>query len=76
MNGKSSIFAENTEQMSTILEIETSGAPCSAALTSDGMILAHREDFTGRNHAAMLSDFVKYCLDTEPSTGLSPMLLP
>ena len=33
--------------MATILNIETSGAPCSAALTSDGMILAHREDFTG-----------------------------
>lgn len=72
LNGKSSIFAENTEQMSTILEIETSGSPCSAALTSDGMILAHREDFTGRNHAAMLSDFVKYCLDYGAEHGLKP----
>lgn len=49
--------------MATILNIETSGAPCSAALTSEGMILAHREDFSGRNHALMLSDFIKYCLD-------------
>lgn len=49
--------------MATILNIESSGAPCSAALTFDGSILAHREDFQGRNHAAMLSDFIKYCLD-------------
>lgn len=41
-------------------------------LTSDGMILAHREDFTGRNHAAMLSDFVKYCLDYGAEHGLKP----
>ena len=58
--------------MATILNIETSGAPCSAALTSDGMILAHREDFTGRNHAAMLSDFIKYCLDYGNEHGLKP----
>ncbi|MBD5233091.1 MAG: tRNA (adenosine(37)-N6)-threonylcarbamoyltransferase complex dimerization subunit type 1 TsaB [Bacteroidales bacterium] len=49
--------------MATILNIETSGTTCSAALTSEGMILAHRENFDGRNHAALLSDFVKYCLD-------------
>lgn len=49
--------------MATILEIETSGSVCSAALTSDGMILAHREDFEGRNHATLLSGFIKYCLD-------------
>lgn len=49
--------------MATILEIETSGSVCSAALTSDGMVLAHREDFEGRNHATLLSGFVKYCLD-------------
>lgn len=49
--------------MATILNIETSGTTCSAALTSEGMIVAHREDFNGRNHAALLSGFVKYCLD-------------
>lgn len=27
------------------------------------MILTHREDFEGRNHAALLSDFIKDCLD-------------
>lgn len=49
--------------MATILNIESSGAPCSAALTSDGMILSHREDFGCRNHAALLSEFIKHCLD-------------
>ncbi|MDE6853787.1 MAG: tRNA (adenosine(37)-N6)-threonylcarbamoyltransferase complex dimerization subunit type 1 TsaB [Muribaculaceae bacterium] len=49
--------------MAVILNIETSGATCSAALTAEGMVLAHREDFNGRNHAALLSGFVKHCLD-------------
>ncbi|MCM1066310.1 MAG: tRNA (adenosine(37)-N6)-threonylcarbamoyltransferase complex dimerization subunit type 1 TsaB [Muribaculaceae bacterium] len=49
--------------MATILNIETSGTTCSAALTAEGMIVAHREDFGGRNHAALLSGFVKDCLD-------------
>lgn len=49
--------------MATILNIETSGAPCSAALTSEGMILSHRENFDGRNHATMLSDMIKTCID-------------
>jgi len=26
-------------------------------------VLAHREDFNGRNHAALLSGFIKHCLD-------------
>lgn len=49
--------------MAVILNIETSGRCCSAALTAEGMILAHREDCGGRNHAALLSDFIKHCLD-------------
>lgn len=49
--------------MATILNIESSGAPCSVALTSEGMVVAHREDFAGRNHATLLSDFIKHCLD-------------
>ena len=49
--------------MAIILNIETSGTTCSAALTAEGMILAHREDFGGRNHAVLLSGFVKDCLD-------------
>ena len=49
--------------MPVILNIETSTSVCSAALTAEGMVLAHRENTDGRNHAALLSDFIKYCLD-------------
>ena len=58
--------------MATIIEIETSGSVCSAALTSEGMVLAHREDFEGRNHATLLSGFVKYCLDYAREHELQP----
>lgn len=49
--------------MAVILNIETSTSVCSVALTAEGMILAHYEDFEGRNHAALLSGYVKACLD-------------
>lgn len=49
--------------MAVILNIDTTTAVCSAALTSEGMILHHVEIFDGRNHAAMLSGFIKQCLD-------------
>lgn len=49
--------------MAVILNIETSTTVCSAALTAEGMVICHREDFQGRNHAALLSGFVKECLD-------------
>lgn len=49
--------------MPVILHIETSTSVCSTALTAEGSVLCHRENFDGRNHAALLSDFVKACLD-------------
>ena len=49
--------------MAVILNIDTTTNVCSAALTAEGMILCHAEDFEGRNHAALLSGFVKKCLD-------------
>ena len=49
--------------MAVILNIETSAAATSVALTAEGMVLAHQEDMEGRNQAALLSDFIKYCLD-------------
>lgn len=49
--------------MAVILNIETSAHCCSTALTAEGMILTHYEDFQGRNHAALLSGFIKGCLD-------------
>lgn len=47
----------------TILNIETSTDVCSVAVTYDGMVLCHREDFSDHNHATLLSGFVKDCLD-------------
>lgn len=49
--------------MPTILNIETSTEVCSVALTSEGSILEHYEEFNGRNHATLLSDFIKGALD-------------
>lgn len=49
--------------MATILNIDTSADVCSAALTDDGAVLCQRADAGGRNHAALLSGFVKDCLD-------------
>lgn len=49
--------------MAVILNIETSTNVCSVALTAEGMILKHYENFDGRNHAALLSDYIKGCLD-------------
>lgn len=49
--------------MATILNIETSTTVCSVALASEGAILQHSEDFNGRNHAVLLSGFIKEALD-------------
>lgn len=49
--------------MATILNIETSTSVCSVALASEGAILRHSEDFQGRNHAVVLSGFIKDALD-------------
>lgn len=49
--------------MAVILNIETSNNVCSVALTYDGMVLKHAEDFNGKNHATLLSGFIKTCLD-------------
>lgn len=49
--------------MALILNIETSTTVCSVALTAEGAVLCHYEDFNGRNHAALLSGYIKGCLD-------------
>lgn len=49
--------------MAVILNIETSTNVCSVALTDNGMVLEHFEDYKGQNHAALLSGYIKKCLD-------------
>lgn len=49
--------------MASILNIDTSTNVCSVALTCEGMIIHHYEDFDGQNHATLLSGFIKGCLD-------------
>lgn len=49
--------------MANILNIETSTNVCSVALTTDMSVACHFEDFKGQNHAAVLSGFIKQCLD-------------
>lgn len=49
--------------MAVILNIETSTNVCSTALTAEGMVLCHFEDFQGQNHASLLSGYIKRCLD-------------
>ena len=46
-----------------ILNIETSTEVCSVALTSEGQVLDHRENYEGQNHATLLSQYVKDMLD-------------
>ena len=49
--------------MALLLNIDTSTDTCSTALTADGCILTHFEDFKYHNHAALLSGMIKGCLD-------------
>jgi len=49
--------------MATILNIETSTDVCSVALTSEGQVMDHRENYDGQTHATLLSQYVKDMLD-------------
>lgn len=49
--------------MAVILNIDTSTNVCSVALTAEGMVLVHRENYDGHTHATLLSGFIKDCLD-------------
>ena len=56
--------------MANILNIETSTEVCSVALTSEGQVLDHRENYEGQTHATMLSQYVKEMLDYARSREL------
>lgn len=49
--------------MAVILHIETSTDVCSVALSSEGQVLDHRENYEGQTHATLLSQYVKEMLD-------------
>lgn len=49
--------------MTTILNIETSGQCCSAALCAEGEVLVEKRDDEGMNHARLLAPFVQECMD-------------
>ena len=48
--------------MATILNIETSTEVCSVALTSEGQVLDHNENYEGQTHATILSQYVQQAL--------------
>lgn len=50
--------------MANILNIETSTSVCSVALSSEGQIVDHNENYDGQTHATLLSQFIKDSLDT------------
>ena len=56
--------------MANILNIETSTEVCSVALTSDGMVLEHREDYEGRNHALLLRGFIEEMMQYATPRGI------
>lgn len=56
--------------MATILNIDTSTDVCSVALTCDGEVLEHREEYEGQNHAKVLSAFIKDMFDYATPRGI------
>lgn len=56
--------------MAVILNIETSTNVCSVAITDNGLVLEHFEDYKGQNHAALLSGYIKDCLEYINKRGM------
>lgn len=56
--------------MANLLNIDTSTDVCSVALTCEGEILEHREDYDGQNHAKVLSAFVNDMLTYATPRGI------
>ena len=48
--------------MATIINIETSTEVCSVALTSEGQVLDHHENYEGQTHSTLLSAYVESAL--------------
>lgn len=56
--------------MACILNIETSTHVCSTALTADGQVLEHHENYDGQTHSTLLSAYVRDALDYATSREL------
>lgn len=56
--------------MANILNIDTSTDVCSVALTSEGGVLQHFEDYKGQNHAQVLSSFIEKSIKEASSRGI------
>lgn len=57
--------------MAVILNIETSTNVCSVALTYDGTAIKQLQDYQGHNHAALLSGYIKDCLEEAKHKNLT-----
>jgi tRNA threonylcarbamoyladenosine biosynthesis protein TsaB len=57
--------------MANILNIETSTDVCSVALTSEGQVLDHRENYDGQTHATLLSQYVQEMLQYARTRDIS-----
>ena len=57
--------------MANILNIDTSTDVCSVALTSEGSVLEHREDYEGQNHAKVLSAFINDIMEYATPRGIN-----
>lgn len=58
--------------MPNIIHIETSTEVCSVALSSDGVVKFHRQDFEGPSHAALLGGFVQDCIAFARENKIEP----
>ena len=56
--------------MPNIIHIETSTSVCSAALSSDGAVQCHFENFEGPSHASLLGVYVKQIMDFSRDKGV------
>ena len=56
--------------MPNIIHIETSTSVCSVALSSDGVVQCHFENFEGPSHASLLGVYVKQIMDFSRDKGV------